>query len=131
MQPTFGHRVKPLFASNDTFNIRRVLWDNGIAAIGLGIVPWVRFDLPPGLAFAVAALVFPALFVCLLFRYTVWIPACLGGLVFAAAPAFILGGLAQQVHPAGRWIGGIAGSALGFGAALWMYARVGRITQSN
>jgi uncharacterized membrane protein len=123
--------VKSLLASRETGKIGRVLWANGIAAIGLGIVPWVRFDLPLGIACAVVALVFVALFLCLLFRYTVWIPACLGGLVFASAPALILAGVAQQTHPALRWVGGAAGFALGFGIAVWMYARVGKIAQSN
>jgi hypothetical protein len=126
---TFGRRLKFLLASGDSFNIRRVFWANAIAAVGLGGATWVLVDMP--LAWGIVTVVgtFLTLTGCLLYRHTLWIPACLGGLVMAAGPSVVLAGFAERVHPLGRWIGGGVGFALGFGTAVWMYARIGKIAR--
>jgi hypothetical protein len=122
-------RIVALFRSDDESSLELVMTANGIAALGLALLAWLRFELPLSWAAAVVPVTFVLLTACLLFRQTLWIAAALGSIVIAVSAAFMLAGLMSGI-PYGTWLGGGLGSLGGLAVAGWTYARVGRIARS-
>lgn len=131
MQPSLAQRIGALLKSRDDSSIELVMTGNGLAALAISAAAWLRAELSLGWVAALAAAVFILLTICLLSKYTVWISACVGGLTLAVTPAFILGALAQDLHPLGQWAGRALGFVIGLIGAVWTYARVGRIASAN
>jgi hypothetical protein len=93
-----------------------VLAGNGFASLGAGLVTWLHYEWP----FETAAILTVALFalqcLCLLSRYTAWLPALVGTALMAAWAAFLGWAIGKSYHflPTTCAVGGgLVGVAVG------------------
>src|SRR5262245_50773086 len=114
MAADLGPRIRALFAFGDHASMELVMTANALAAIAVAAIAWLKVQLAFGLAAALVPAVFVLLTGCLLSPYTVWISAVLGGLAMSIAPAFVVGALAEKIHPTGLSVGLVLGFLVGF-----------------
>jgi len=121
-------RIGVLFRSNDESSVELVMAANSIVAVALAALTWLKLGLPFPWAVAVVPAAFVLLTACLLFRYTLWIPAVLGSITIAIS-AGLLGASLMSGVSHGTWIGGAIGGLGGLAVAGWTYAHVGRMAR--
>jgi|SRR5215471_2335007 len=129
MSSSLSRLLGALFGFKHEEGAQSVAVGNFAASLAMGALAWFEVPLPIGWAAAVAGAAFVLLTLCLLSRYTLWLPALAGGATIAGAGALLLGSLAGKIHPAGLWVGGIAGAAAGFAIAIHSYAKIGRLVR--
>jgi hypothetical protein len=128
MGPSLWSRIRALFGAGDS-TLELVMFGNAFAALGIGVAALLEWELTVLGAAGVAVGTFGFLTACLLFRYTLWIPALVGGATVTVSPTLLLAGLGMRIHPAGAWAGGVLGLLLGLGFAFRGYIQVGRLAR--
>jgi hypothetical protein len=118
---------KVLFSLKPNISVDAVGFGN--VAVALGVLVTLGWGFHIGFVWSAigGALAFILLCACLLNRYTLWVAAVLGGLVFSTASTALLAGLGLRLfgNP-GAWLGGILGFILGFVGTVKEYRDVWR-----
>ena len=131
--PPFAARVQALLKQDDTnfIDFRTVLHATFWAALVISGATALALRLPLHWTFILLVPTFALLLTCLLYRATVWIPACLTAPAMGALVGALFLGLTDYwAVPALAWPAAIVGFVLGTFLMAAPFIRVGRIARS-
>lgn len=126
MQPSGWHRLRQLLTSRDDVSMELVMTANGLAALGVAGIAWLRLGLPPGWSAAVALLAFLILGACLLFRSSAWLALVFGSISIGATAGLLAWALAGSLAEWAQLACAAGGFLLTAGLAARTYLTVAR-----